>query len=65
MILLLPQPFGPITPVIPSSKCRVVLSAKLLNPLISKLFKRTVSLVFGQAANLPKKPFLGAAVEKL
>ena len=46
MILLFPQPLGPITPVMPSSKWRVVLSAKLLNPLISKLFKRTVLSVF-------------------
>jgi hypothetical protein len=41
IILLLPQPFGPITPVIPSSKFKTVLSAKLLKPLISNVFKRT------------------------
>lgn len=40
MILLFPQPLGPMMPVIPSSKSRVVLSAKLLNPLMSKLFNR-------------------------
>ena len=42
-ILLLPQPLGPITPVIPSSKFRIVLSAKLLKPFISRLFNLTVS----------------------
>ena len=41
MILLLPQPFGPIIPVIPSSKLIMVLSAKLLNPLISNDFNLT------------------------
>src|SRR5690348_13060638 len=33
IILLFPHPFGPITPVTPSSKRRTVLSAKLLKPL--------------------------------
>ena len=42
-ILLLPQPLGPITPVIPSSKLMVVLSAKLLKPFISRLFNLTIS----------------------
>ena len=41
MILLLPQPFGPMIPVIPSSKLTTVLSAKLLNPLISNDFNLT------------------------
>ena len=41
MILLLPHPFGPIMPVIPSSKLTMVLSAKLLNPLISNDFSLT------------------------
>ena len=41
MILLLPQPLGPIMPVIPSSKLTIVLSAKLLNPLISNDFNLT------------------------
>jgi hypothetical protein len=50
-ILLLPHPFGPIIPVIPSSKLTTVLSAKLLNPLISKLFSLTVSF-FSQATNI-------------
>ena len=46
MILLLPQPFGPIIPVIPSSKLTIVLSAKLLNPLISNDFSLTCYLLF-------------------
>ena len=41
MILLLPQPFGPMMPVMPSSKLTTVLSAKLLNPLISNDFNLT------------------------
>jgi hypothetical protein len=41
MILLLPHPFGPMIPVIPSSKLTTVLSAKLLNPLISNDFNLT------------------------
>ena len=41
-----PQPFGPIMPVTPSSKFTIVLSAKLLNPFISKLFSRTVLTIF-------------------
>ena len=41
MILLLPQPLGPMMPVIPSSKLTTVLSAKLLNPLISNDFNLT------------------------
>src|SRR5580698_7833254 len=41
-ILLLPHPFGPMIPVTPSSKLIWVLSAKLLNPFISRLFNRTV-----------------------
>ena len=44
MILLFPQPFGPMIPVIPSSKLTTVLSAKLLNPLISNDFNLTLSL---------------------
>src|SRR5688572_10113963 len=53
-ILDLPQPFGPTIPVILSSKLTIVLSAKLLKPLISKLFSLTV---FGYllAANLRHK----------
>ena len=42
IILLLPQPLGPMMPVIPSSKLSTVLSAKLLNPFISKLFNRII-----------------------
>lgn len=38
-----PHPLGPMIPVTPSSKFTIVLSAKLLKPLISKLFNRTVS----------------------
>jgi hypothetical protein len=45
-MLLLPHPFGPITPVIPWSKLTIVLSAKLLNPFISKFFNLTVSGLF-------------------
>src|SRR5688572_12831737 len=36
-ILLLPQPLGPTMPVIPLSKRKSVLSAKLLKPCISRL----------------------------
>ena len=50
-ILLFPHPLGPIIPVIPSSKFTTVLSAKLLKPLISKLFNLTF-LWFGQATNI-------------
>ena len=50
-ILLFPHPLGPITPVIPSSKLMIVLSAKLLNPLISKLFNLTI-FGFGLATNI-------------
>ena len=38
----LPHPLGPMIPVTPSSKLTIVLSAKLLNPFISKLFNRTI-----------------------
>src|SRR5678815_1562422 len=41
-ILDFPQPLGPTMPVMLSSKFTSVLSAKLLNPLISRLFNRTV-----------------------
>src|ERR1051326_1100990 len=41
-ILDLPQPLGPTMPVMFSSKLTMVLSAKLLKPLISRLFNRTV-----------------------
>ena len=54
MILLFPQPFGPIMPVIPSSKLTIVLSAKLLNPLISNDFSLTCYLLF-YAANIRKR----------
>jgi hypothetical protein len=50
-MLLFPHPLGPITPVTPSSKFSVVLSAKLLKPLISKLFKRTGSYLFKDEMN--------------
>src|SRR5678810_755363 len=40
-ILDLPHPLGPTIPVTLSSKLTIVLSAKLLNPLISRLFRRT------------------------
>src|SRR5436190_13387280 len=40
-ILLLPQPLGPIMPVMPSSNLTTVLSAKLLKPLISRDFNLT------------------------
>src|SRR5688572_11801723 len=53
-ILDLPQPFGPTIPVILSSKLTIVLSAKLLKPLISKLFSLTV-FGFLLAANLSYK----------
>src|SRR5688572_31647549 len=53
-ILDLPQPFGPTIPVILSSKLTIVLSAKLLKPLISKLFSLTV-FGFLLAANLRHK----------
>ena len=43
-ILLLPQPLGPTMPVIFSSKFTWVLSAKLLKPLISSDFNRTLQL---------------------
>ena len=58
MILLLPQPLGPMTPVMPSSKLRTVLSAKLLNPLISRLFKRTVYKIFRQQTYVKKIDFI-------
>jgi hypothetical protein len=51
-ILLLPQPLGPMTPVIPSSKFIVVLSAKLLKPLISNVFNLTVQIYFKGVANI-------------
>ena len=38
-ILLLPDPFGPITVVIPGINSNTVLSANDLNPCISSLFK--------------------------
>src|SRR6266480_3934244 len=41
-MLDLPQPLGPTMPVMLSSKFTRVLSAKLLKPLISKDFNRTV-----------------------
>src|SRR4030095_9381262 len=41
-MLDLPQPLGPTMPVMFSSKFTRVLSAKLLKPLISRLFNRTV-----------------------
>ena len=40
--LLLPHPFGPTIAIIPSSKVRRVLSAKLLKPCISNVFKYIV-----------------------
>src|SRR3954467_14408904 len=43
-ILLLPQPLGPTIPVMFSSKLTRVLSAKLLKPLISRDFSRTLQL---------------------
>src|SRR5438552_10514335 len=42
-MLLLPQPLGPTIPVMFSSKFTWVLSAKLLKPLISRDFSRTLS----------------------
>ena len=41
-ILLFPEPFGPITAVIPFSNSNTVLSAKDLNPCISNFFKYIV-----------------------
>src|ERR1700712_4025860 len=41
-ILLFPQPLGPTIPVMFSSKLTRVLSAKLLKPLISRDFSRTL-----------------------
>src|SRR6201997_697688 len=35
-MLLLPEPLGPTTAVMPSPKVKVVLSAKLLNPIKSR-----------------------------
>jgi hypothetical protein len=52
MMLLLPQPFGPTIPVMLSSKFTTVLSAKLLNPFISKLFSLTVGFNLGKQANI-------------
>ena len=43
MMLLLPHPLGPMIPVMPSSKLTTVLSAKLLNPLISNDFNLTIT----------------------
>src|SRR5258706_14694154 len=40
-ILDFPQPFGPTTAVIPGSNSTRVLSAKDLNPVISRRFNRT------------------------
>src|SRR5215208_8032450 len=45
-ILLLPQPLGPTIPVMFSSKLTRVLSAKLLKPLISRDFSRTISTFY-------------------
>src|SRR5580704_14056812 len=49
-ILDLPQPFGPTTAVIPGSNSTRVLSAKDLNPTISKRFNRT-----GDRVSIPQK----------
>jgi hypothetical protein len=56
-ILLLPHPLGPMIPVTPSSKLTTVLSAKLLNPLISKLLSLT-SAHLGMKNNRPERPAL-------
>src|SRR3954471_2024212 len=45
-ILLFPQPLGPTIPVMFSSKLTRVLSAKLLKPLISRDFSRTLQLFY-------------------
>ena len=47
-VLDLPQPLGPTMPVRASLKWMVVLSAKLLNPLISNVLSCTVFIKFGK-----------------
>src|ERR1700710_2017770 len=57
-ILLLPQPFGPTIPVIFSSKFTNVLSAKLLKPLISRDFNRTLRyFMTGKYNGMPQKHY--------
>ena len=57
-ILLFPEPFGPITAVIPFLNSNTVLSAKDLNPCISNFFKyivftfRFLILIYGTIHSL-------------
>src|SRR5688500_16642668 len=50
-MLLFPQPLGPTIPVMFSSKFTWVLSAKLLNPFISKDFNRNFQVFEGGKYN--------------
>ena len=49
-ILLFPEPFGPITVVIPGLNSNTVLSAKDLNPCISILFKYICYFTFSNVS---------------
>src|SRR5688572_264462 len=54
-LLLLPHPLGPTMPVMFSSKFTSVLSAKLLKPLISRDFNRTIAYFITDKDNATTK----------
>src|SRR5919106_1765593 len=57
--LLLPEPFGPTTQVMPGSKRRVVAEANDLNPLSVRLFKCTASSDLPARRSLHVYPLVG------
>src|SRR5688572_8504570 len=57
-----PHPLGPTIPVIPSSKLITILSAKLLNPLISSFASCMKKCVSG-CCKVGKDKLLGQAIQ--